>query len=110
MWLDPTRTKKTFQRQRSAKGVEELTHRRGEEGTLRTFIDTTSVGDSGWGPLLVEGARGTLKCKSVQRSRAPNNRHLSTESQGQNLVEGKRSQGEGRRLPRSGHRAATREP
>ena len=39
--------------------VEELTLRRGEEGELRTFMETTTVEDSGWGPPLVdkEGAQ-----------------------------------------------------
>ena len=35
-------------------GAEELTLRKGEEGRLRTFIDTTNVGDNGWGPPLVD--------------------------------------------------------
>ena len=34
-------------------GAEELTPPRGEEGGLRTFIDTTKVGDCRWGPSLV---------------------------------------------------------
>ena len=34
--------------------VEELTLRRGEEGGLRTFIDTTNVGDNRWRPPLVD--------------------------------------------------------
>ena len=42
------------QQQRSVEGAEELTLRRGEEGGLRTFIDTTTEGDSRWGPPLVD--------------------------------------------------------
>ena len=35
-------------------GADELTLRPEEEGMLRTFIDTTEVGDSRWGPPLVD--------------------------------------------------------
>ena len=34
-------------------GADELTLRR-EEGMLRTFMDTTTVGDSAWEPTLVD--------------------------------------------------------
>ena len=55
--------------------VEELALRRGAEGVLRTFIDTTNVGDDGWGRRLlrqaiykaVEGEeRVKLYCKYVE--------------------------------------------
>ena len=36
------------------KGAEELTLRRGEAGGLRTFIDTTNVGDNRWRQLLLD--------------------------------------------------------
>ena len=35
-------------------GAAELTLRRGEEGMLRTLIGTSNVGDSRWGPPLVD--------------------------------------------------------
>ena len=63
-------------------GAEELTHRRGEECGLRTFIDTTNVGDSRWGPPLVDEDRqrrvGKDACKYVEIGRAVNIRHPST--------------------------------
>ena len=35
-------------------GAEELTVSADEEGMLRTFIDTTDVGDNSWRPALVD--------------------------------------------------------
>ena len=35
-------------------GADELTVRADEEGTLRTFIDTTNVGNKRWGPPFVD--------------------------------------------------------
>ena len=35
-------------------GADELTLRKEEEGMLRTFIDTTNVGDSGWRPPFMD--------------------------------------------------------
>ena len=35
-------------------GADELTLRPEEEGTLRTFIDTTDVGDNRWRPPVVD--------------------------------------------------------
>ena len=50
-------------------GAEELTLRRGEEGGLRTLNDTTNVGDSRWGPLLVEEGLACNLPGHLQRNR-----------------------------------------
>ena len=67
--------------------MEELTLRRGEEGVLRTFVDTTTVGDNRWGPpswtrtgtqsampstSTSRERRGTMYYKDVELGRAVN--------------------------------------
>ena len=48
------------------KGTEVLTLRRGEEGTLRIFIDTTNVVHGGWRPPLVHEDWHAI-CQAVYR-------------------------------------------
>ena len=50
--------------------VEALTLRRGEEGGLRTFIDTTNVGDNRWGPPLVDEGWHAVLSSYLQVRRA----------------------------------------
>ena len=45
-------------------GAGELALRREEEGMLRTFVDTTDVGDSRWGPPLVDEDWHAI-CKAI---------------------------------------------
>ena len=51
--------------------MEELTLRRGEEGVLRTFVDTTTVGDNRWGPLSSTrtGTQSSMPSTSTSRER-----------------------------------------
>ena len=46
--------------------ADELTLRAEEEGMLRTFIDTTDVGDNRWGPPLVDGDWNTI-CQAISK-------------------------------------------
>ena len=48
--------------------VDELTLRREEEGMLRTFIDTTNVGDSRWRPPMVDAGWHAI-CQTIYRGR-----------------------------------------
>ena len=50
-------------------GAEELTIRRGEEGGLRTLNDPTNVGESRYGPLLVEEGLACNLPGHLQRNR-----------------------------------------
>ena len=61
--VEPEFNKEDFPQAR-LRGTVELTPRKGEGGKLRTFIDTTNVGDSGRGPQLVDEDRHAI-CQAI---------------------------------------------
>ena len=61
-------------------GAEELTLRRGEAGGLRTLNDPTNVGDSRYGPLLVEEGLACSLPGHLQRNRVVRSGKCCTKS------------------------------
>ena len=66
--VEPKFNKEDFPAAADREGAEELTLRKDEEGGPPTRIDTTNVGDSRWGPPLVDEDWHAI-CQAIHKGR-----------------------------------------